>query len=163
MNQAQKRSLMVLACVLFIAYGIFGPKNQVRGDGVEASEKIAEQQAAARDAAKDDFFTSAAGIEYGQDLSGKFESRLAHIMAHTRPDENKPKHSIYVEKTRDGIVKLLDEAWKKRGPPKKQGGEDGRDVYDIKMNRVIGTAGERRIRMVMESGKPEIITAYPVK
>lgn len=107
-------------------------------------------------------YVSPAGIHYGKDLSGVFKSRIAHVMAHTRPDRSKPKHSVFVAKKREDVLRLLDEAWKRRGPPNSQGGRYGRDVYDISMGRVVGDDGERNIRIVMENDQPSIITAYPI-
>lgn len=107
-------------------------------------------------------YVSPAGIHYGKDLSGAFESRIAHVMAHTHPDTSKPKHSVFLAKKREDVLRLLDEAWKRRGPPNNQGGRYGRDVYDIAMDRVVGTEGERSIRIVMENDQPSIITAYPI-
>lgn len=108
-------------------------------------------------------YVSPGGIFYGKDLSGKFASRLAHVMAHTAPDESKPKHSVFTVTKREDVLRLLDEAWKRRGPPKRQGGEKGRDIYDIPMKRTVGTKGERAIRIIMEVGGPNIVTAYPVE
>lgn len=110
-----------------------------------------------------DYFTSPAGIVYGKDWSGKFDSRVAHIMAHTKPDPSKKKHSVFVEQSRDGVLALLDEAWKKRGPPVREGGSRGRDVYDVDMGRVVGTEGERRLKLVMEKDSASIVTAYPTR
>ena len=107
-------------------------------------------------------YVSPAGIFYGEDLSGKFPTRIAHVMAHTNPDDSKPKHSVFNVTKREDVLRLLDEAWKRRGPPLQQGGRNGRDVYDIAMNRVIGTEGERTIRIIMESNEPNIVTAYPL-
>lgn len=108
-------------------------------------------------------FTSQAGIVYGADLSGRFDTRLAHIMAHTRPDPDKPRHSMFLARTSDDVVHLLDEAWKKRGPPERQGGTKGRDIYDVPLGRPVGREGETRIRLVMERDSPHIVTAYPVR
>ncbi len=110
-----------------------------------------------------DYFTSPAGIVYGRDWSGKFDTRVAHIMAHTKADTTKLKHSVFLEKEREGVLALLDEAWKKRGPPKRSGGSRGRDVYDVPMGRVVGTAGEQRLRLVVEPDSAIIVTAYPAK
>lgn len=107
-------------------------------------------------------YVSPAGIFYGKDLSGKFGSRIEHVMAHAKPDDSKPKHSVFSVTKREDVLRLLDEAWKRRGPPRREGSTYGRDVYDIPMERVVGTQGERRIRMIMEADQPSIITAYPV-
>lgn len=108
-------------------------------------------------------YVSPAGIFYGKDLSGKFASRIEHVMAHTAADDSKPQHSVFAVTKREDVLRLLDEAWKRRGPPKREGSAYGRDVYDIPMKRVVGTQGERRIRIITEADQPSIITAYPVR
>lgn len=107
-----------------------------------------------------DSFTSPGGIVYGRDLSGRFGSRIEHIMAHTRPDPSKPKHSIFLVKDRDGLVALIDEAWKQRGAPDAEKSGRGREVYDVDMHRAIGSEGERHLILVMED-ENHIVTAYP--
>jgi len=108
-------------------------------------------------------YTSPAGIYYGKDPSGRFASRVEHVMAHTREDTSKFKHSVFIVTQRDDVIRLIDEAWKKRGPPRKQGKQYLRDVYDIDMERVIGTKGERMIRLIMEADSAQIVTAYPME
>lgn len=108
-------------------------------------------------------FVSPAGVRYGADPSGRFDSRVEHVMAHTREDNSKMRHSVFVVKSKEEVIALIDEAWKKRGPPHKQGKKRVRDVYDVDMGRVIGTQGERVLRMIMESDGADIVTAYPRK
>jgi hypothetical protein len=108
-------------------------------------------------------YTSPAGVYYGKDPSGRFASRVEHVMAHTREDTSKFKHSVFIVTQRDDVIRLIDEAWKKRGPPRKQGKKYLRDVYDIDMERVIGTKGERMIRLIMEADSAQIVTAYPME
>lgn len=106
-------------------------------------------------------YISAAGLHYGADPSPEFVSRIDHVMAHTRPDPDKPNHSIFIEKNPVLVLKLIDEAWIKRGDPHHQGGQQGRDVYTVAMQRPIGEQGERAIRIIVESGTADIVTAYP--
>lgn len=106
-------------------------------------------------------YLSPGGIYYGPDPSPKFVTRIEHVMAHTQPDQSKPKHSVFIEKSEKALLNLLDEAWSIRGPPEKQGGENGRDVFTIEMERNVGEEGQTRIRMVMEADSNNIITAYP--
>ncbi len=158
----------LVSLIAFIALVILGlvlpsqkqslPKNT--SPQIEESSRVAESEPSTRSAV--DEFTSPAGIRYGKDWSGKFDSRIAHIMAHTRPDTSKPKHSVFIEREQEAIIRLLDEAWKKRGPPEKQGKGRGREVYEVDMGRVVGTEGERHIRIVVEADSADIVTAYPV-
>jgi|GEM_PF-2868961 len=106
-------------------------------------------------------YLSPAGLRYGDDPSPEFDSRIDHVMAHTRPDPEKPKHSIFLEKNPVKVLQLIDEAWNKRGPPEKQGKGAGRDVYTVAMQRPVGEEGEESIRIIVESGSSDIVTAYP--
>lgn len=107
-------------------------------------------------------WTSPAGIYYGKDPSQKFDTRIDHVMAHTMPDHSKPKHSIFVTKEQPALLALLDKAWGNRGPPERQGGSRGRDVYTVSMGGIVGEEGQRKIRLVMEADSSDIVTAYPV-
>jgi len=165
-----KQSLSLIAFIALVVLGLVLPNHQQAMPKVAADVSSSVQTVDAGDVTNAKLkrttkneFTSPAGIRYGKDWSGKFESRIAHIMAHTRADTSKPKHSIFVEKNQEAIVALLDEAWKKRGPPERQTRGRGRDVFDVPMGRTVGTEGERRIRMVVEADSADIVTAYPVR
>ena len=108
-------------------------------------------------------YISPAGLRYGDDPSPEFDSRIDHVMAHTRPDPDKPKHSIFLEKNPVLVLKLIDEAWVKREKPESQGGNNGRDVYTIAMQRPVGEEGEDAIRIIVEAGTSDIVTAYPYR
>lgn len=147
--------LFVLALLWFAAYefGLLEPEQQDAPSGDAQIE-------AALDYSKP--FTSKAGLYYGTDPSPKFNTRFDHVMAHTKPDPSKPKHSMFIEKSRVAIVALIDEAWQKRDAPNRQGGAQGRDKYQVDMGRRIGTDGERELRLIMEADSNDIVTAYPV-
>ncbi len=148
MNSKHIKYAIIALCLAMVAAAIFWPHTP---STPAPTQHIAEQ------------FTSPAGIHYGDDHSGRFDSRIAHVMAHTKPDPSKPKHSMFLDTTRDDVIRLLDEAWKKRGPPKQQGGAKGRDVYDVPMGRIVGADGEKHSRLVMERAEATIVTAYPVR
>jgi hypothetical protein len=109
-----------------------------------------------------DIYVSPAGLRYGDDPSPRFVTRIDHIMAHTQMDAQAKKHSVFVVKEKQALLDLLDEAWKKRGTPLLQEGKRPRDAYDIAMGRVIGTKGQKNIRIITEFGTSDIVTAYPV-
>lgn len=159
-------TLLVLVLFAGIAWPMFKEvrfMHQVREDKTILVAKPSRYTAADYQVRDPLNYVSPGGIFYGKDLSGRFDSRIAHIMAHTAPDASKPKHSVFTSRKREDILRLLDEAWKRRGPPNREKGRDsGRDVYDIPMGRAIGTAGERTVRLVMENNQPAIITAYPL-
>jgi hypothetical protein len=150
-----RRILFILAFIAAVLAGLYLP--------IGERALLETRSTTAQATAQADYFTSPAGIVYGKDWSGKFDSRVAHIMAHTKPDPSKKKHSVFVEQSREGVLALLDEAWKKRGPPAREGGSRGRDVYDVEMGRVVGIKGERRLKLVMEKNSATIVTAYPTR
>ena len=80
-----------------------------------------------------------------------------HVLAHTAPNPAKLNHTIFsVPKYR--VLALVDEAWSKRGSPE----PDDLGAYVIPINRVVGTAGETAIRIVVRPGTNLILSAYPV-
>jgi hypothetical protein len=99
--------------------------------------------------------TSPRGLNYGN--KSPTESRIQHVLAHGKPDLSKPKHTVF--KVPEGkILATVDEAWHMKGSPVP--GDPGK--YEIPMGRVIGTAGETTIRIIVRPGTNEIITAYPI-
>jgi hypothetical protein len=106
-----------------------------------------------------DSWISEGGLIYGPD-KGKstFNNRVQHVFDHLNPNPQKPLQTVFSVDKKD-LLPLLDEAWK--NPIKQQvHGDPG--AYIIDMRRVIGTAGEQKIRLVVKPGTSEIITAYPV-
>ncbi|QWI73129.1 hypothetical protein ER45_029755 (plasmid) [Bacillus mycoides] len=102
-----------------------------------------------------------AGLQYKPAVAGgKREGRIEHVLKHAHPDTTKPQHSVFnVEESE--ILKLLDEAWTKKGTPALSN-TDG-DEYEINMGRAIGTNGETKIKIIVEPGTSSVITAYPIK
>ncbi|RZU37616.1 intein [Streptomyces sp. BK022] len=102
-----------------------------------------------------DRYQSPAGLIYGP--GSEQGHRLAHVMEHAHPDPVKPKHSVYANADQGSILGLLDEGWLKRGAPE----PDDAAAYVVDMGRVIGTLGEKRLRIVVTPGTTRVITAYP--
>lgn len=99
---------------------------------------------------------SKAGLIYGPDKL--YGSRVNHILHHTKPAPHKPKHSIFLAKRRKDIFDLIDEAWLTiKNPWCNLKGE-----FNIRMNRAIGTLGEKILRIIVIPGTAQIITAYPI-
>ncbi len=101
---------------------------------------------------------SPAGIFYG--MGSKHGNRLNHLFRHLEPDPDKPIHSVF-DTDMAGLIELIDEAWQMRPAGELQ--SNGNRVYDVDMNRAIGTNGESRIRIVVRDGTEKLITAYPKK
>ncbi|MEM6821341.1 MAG: pre-toxin TG domain-containing protein, partial [Verrucomicrobiota bacterium] len=88
---------------------------------------------------------------------GVHENRLRHILKHGIKNPKYPGKSLFNVRDVKEVPALLDEAWKKRGPP--VSGRPGNYVVD--MGRVIGTRGEKKILISVEPGTSELITAFP--
>ena len=108
-------------------------------------------------------YQTPAGLIYGD---GSAEGhRLLHVLAHGSEDTadeavnaGKNAHSLF-KPSDEGVLGTVDEAWNKRYSvtPIQQG---NRQVYIIPMGRVVGTAGEKYVRIVVQNGN-EVITAFP--
>jgi hypothetical protein len=101
---------------------------------------------------------STGGLIFGPDP--KYGNRFLHVLEHFKPlkaNSLKDQHTLF-SIPQNKIVELLDEAWKLKGstvPGKPM-------VYIVNMKRVIGTAGERNIKIVVKAGTANIVTAFPV-
>jgi RHS repeat-associated protein len=102
-----------------------------------------------------DKWESSGGLIYGPDK--KFGNRVLHVLAHTVPDASKPKHSVFNVGRRD-VLGLVDEAWGMRGAPLPK--DPG--AYVVPMGRTVGTAGETAVKIVVQPGTNNVISAYPV-
>lgn len=80
-----------------------------------------------------------------------------HVFSHLLPDSNKGAHGVF-NVDRRSLIALVDEAWLKRGAAIPN--DPGAFVIDI--GRIIGTQGQRRIKIIVRPGTNEIITAYPI-
>jgi hypothetical protein len=96
------------------------------------------------------------GLRFGP--GGKQGHYLAHVMEHLAPNLVKLKHSVF--DVQGHLIRTLDEAWAARGAGVVQGGYR---VFDVNMGRVIGTAGETNLRIVVRNGTSDVITAYPFR
>lgn len=98
-----------------------------------------------------------AGLDYG--LHRKDGNRIKHVLKHTVPNIDKRLHTVF-SVSRKEMLPLIDEAWKKKGMPL---ANDPR-TYLVDMKRVIGTNGETKIHIVVQTkGSNQITTAYPQK
>lgn len=85
--------------------------------------------------------------------------RLLHVLRHGLDNPDKSLHSIF-NVTSDKLLQLVDDAWAKRYSVTPIPQYNGNKVYIIPMGRVVGTQGEKYIRIVVESGQ-KIVTAFP--
>ncbi|MDA9472822.1 T7SS effector LXG polymorphic toxin [Enterococcus sp. 5H] len=88
------------------------------------------------------------------------EGNVDHASEHMHPslDPAKSKHSQFNFTDKKKFADILAEAWKKKGPGVSSFNK--RTFYDVDLGKIIGTNGEKTIRIVVdELGK--IITAFP--
>jgi hypothetical protein len=86
-------------------------------------------------------------------------NRVKHVLEHTKPNPNKPLHTVFgVDKS--NVIGLVDEAWVQKGTGILQG--NGNVLYDIPMGKTIGTNGESIMRIITKGYSNEIITAFPL-
>lgn len=84
-------------------------------------------------------------------------NRIKHVLEHAKPNPSKATHSVF-NVDRNQILGLVDDAWLARGSPVV--GDAG--AYIIPMNRIVGTAGQTSIKIIVCPGTSRIITAYPL-
>lgn len=101
-------------------------------------------------------WTTPAGLEYGQ--GSVHGNRIKHVLDHAVQNPGKTTHSVFNVR-REEVLGLVDEAWVKRSTPL----PNDPGAYVIPMGRVIGTAGEKSIKVIVRPGTNKIITAYPVR
>jgi len=106
---------------------------------------------------------SEAGLIY--DRGSAEGTRLRHVLQHAFPNPSNPKHTVFVSSSDDTktkvreTIKLIDEAWTKRGTTLPSNPK----AYDVDLGRKIGINGETKIRVVVSSpGSNSITTAYPI-
>jgi hypothetical protein len=107
-------------------------------------------------------WVSDAGIVYRKTLKKEdgtisYENNLRHVLRHCSPNPSKPNHTVFAA-TPKGVPRLIDEAWAKKGAAIS---DPGAEVYIVDMGKVIGTRGEKKLRIVLEKGTRNITTAYP--
>ena len=105
-----------------------------------------------------DYFTSPAGLVYGR-IGSNNQHRIDHIMEHASPKPNKPDHDMFNTIDQDEILRLVDEAWRKKGSHVP--GDPG--AYIVDLYKEIGTVGQTKMKVVVIPGSnpPQIVTAYP--
>jgi hypothetical protein len=95
---------------------------------------------------------------YGQ--GSAHGNRVKHVLEHVVPSPAKPTHSLFnVDRTQ--LIGTIDEAFARRGAGVLQA--NGNRKFDISLGRVIGIDGETRIRLILQDGTNNVITAFPVQ
>jgi len=99
---------------------------------------------------------SKGGLIYGPDK--KFGTRVNHVLQHTKVNTSKLNHTVFTM-TGNELFDLIDFAWSKRGIAL----ADDPGTYIIGLEKIIGTQGEKAIKIVVIPGTTQLITAYPIK
>ena len=138
-----------------------GKSNQQEYEKIEAEERSKDPNFGRYPSLEYDPATkswkSKEGLIYEQ--GSKHGNRVEHVLAHTKPDPKKPVHSVF-NVDQDKVIDLIDKAWLKRKNEVSKNSDV--DVYIAAMKKVVGTQGERRIKIVVAAGTKEIITAHPI-
>ncbi|PTT88188.1 hypothetical protein DBR42_10270, partial [Pelomonas sp. HMWF004] len=101
-------------------------------------------------------WTTPAGIDYGPgSVDG---NRVKHVLEHAEPNPNKTTHTVFNVERKE-VLGLVDEAWLAKSNPL----PNDPGAYVVPMGRVIGTAGETSIKIIVRPGTNKIITAYPIQ
>ncbi len=102
-------------------------------------------------------WTSEAGLQFGPDPI--YGNRIQHVFQHLQENTGKTIHTVFKVETRRDLLPLIEEAWTKKAQPVP--GKPREFIAD--MERVIGLQGETHIKIIVNQGTREVITAYPVE
>lgn len=118
-------------------------------------------------------YRSPAGLRYTR--GSRHGHRLAHVMAHTRDDPDRPgQHGVFDETDPAAVVLLLDDAYEQAltGNDVRTRQEEERTVYTVDLGRRVGYIGgqsgarrgrpaARSVQLVVQGDR--LITAYPIR
>ncbi len=153
------------AAARLVPEAVAGSVSVVRGTAsaeTQGSIVASEEAAATRELGKltstgPRQWKSSAGLIYGEGLPNQV-NRVEHVLMHTVPNPSKTVHTVF-NVARDKVLGLVDEAWLARGAPVP--GDPG--AFIVPMGRVVGTAGETAVKVIVMPGTSEILTSYPVQ
>ena len=121
-----------------------------------------------------DRYETPAGLLYTMGPRG--EHRIEHVMRHARDQPNRPVHGVFIgDGDQDTVLQIIDDAYslaKSKSPRAKYESSDGKDKYDVDMQRKVGFDGGQKgkrnnqrslnkVRMILDDNR--VITAFPVK
>lgn len=121
-----------------------------------------------------DRYETPAGLLYT--MGGGGEHRIEHVMRHAKDQPNRPAHGVFIGNgDQDTVLKIIDEAYelvKGKSPRAKYESSQGKDKYDVDMQRKVGFDGGKKgqrnngrslnkVRMILDGNR--VITAFPVR
>ena len=121
-----------------------------------------------------DRYETPAGLLYTMGPRG--EHRIEHVMRHAKDQPNRPVHGVFIgDGDQDTVLQIIDDAYslaKSKSPRAKYESSDGKDKYDVDMQRKVGFDGGQKgnrnnhrslnkVRMILDGNR--VITAFPVK
>jgi hypothetical protein len=105
-------------------------------------------------------WVSPEGLIYGVDRH--FPNKVLHVLDHLKPVSArtaKTAGQTTFSVPRDELLPLLDEVWRNRGSAV----VGDAFKFEVNVGRVIGTNGERTVRLVADPLTGMVVTAYPIK
>lgn len=147
--------------------------NTNSGDGKNSSVGNSKSAFALKEVGRDRYQTPA-GLLYTMGPRG--EHRIEHIMRHAKDQPNRPAHGVFLGGgSQDTVLKIIDDAYelvKTKSPRAKYESSQGKDKYDVDMQRKIGFEGGKKgqrsnqqplnkVRMILDGNR--VITAFPVR
>ena len=121
-----------------------------------------------------DRYETPAGLLYTMGPRG--EHRIEHVMRHAKDQPNRPVHGVFTGGgDQDAVLQIVDDAYslvKSKSPRAKYESSDGKDKYDVDMQRKVGFDGGQKgkrnnqrslnkVRMILDGNR--VITAFPVR
>ena len=96
---------------------------------------------------------SPGGLVYGP-------GKIDHVLAHSVPNQSRATHTVFIEKSQNKVLDLVDQAWTKRSQAVRD--PDDEFQFTIPMGRKIGTNGEDHMRIAVDPATNRILSAYPI-
>ena len=121
-----------------------------------------------------DRYETPAGLLYT--MGGGGEHRIEHVMRHAKDQPSRPAHGVFIgDGDQDTVLQIIDDAYslaKSKSPRAKYESSQGKDKYDVDMQRKVGFDGGKKgqrnnhrslnkVRMILDGNR--VITAFPVK
>ena len=157
--------ISLLAFGLFWGYAL-GRQNLLPPNEIKSLEKSGHLIPAGKDTWK----TPKGLILKGRDPKG--QTRLEHIMRHTRDMPRRKKHGVF-SVSRAEVINLMDQTWLAVKSGRLRGKARGGNVaYTYRLRKEVGYLGGQEgarkghpklnaVRMVLREGTSEVITFFP--